>query len=204
MVRRSHLPPDAKSSHLITRTASVCTCIYPRFPQVQGNKSPGRRIRPHWFSTTAGISRSRHPVLRRLLTRSAIGLDGSIIMYSAFRRLRRVCVHAVRVIEAACAASAPVARPKGHRRKVEEVLIFGCGLWEQLTPFKKSLSLLYCGLFFDLSKTFFKNIFSTYQEPSFSNYLPSFATRQAPCSTVALTSDCQTDTKSERFSIHRP
>lgn len=138
MVRRSHLPPDAKSSHLITRTASVCTCIYPRFPQVQGNKSPGRRIRPHWFFTTAGIARSRHPVLRRLLTRSAIGLDGSIIMYSAFRRLRRVRVHAVRDIEAVCAASALVARPKGHRKKVEEVLIFSCRLSEQLTPFKKA------------------------------------------------------------------
>ena len=43
-------------------------------------------------------------------------------MYSAFRRLRRVCVHAVRVIEAACAASALVARPfrtqKEGRRNV--------------------------------------------------------------------------------------
>ena len=59
-------------------------------------------------------------------------------MYSAFRRLRRVRVHAVRDIETDYAASALVARPKGHRRKVEEVLIFGCGLSEQLTPFKKA------------------------------------------------------------------
>ncbi len=101
-------------------------------PQTQGNRSSDRCIRSHWNLTTARISRGRHPLLRRLLTRSALGLDGSIIMYSAFHRLRHDCSHTVRDIEAVLAVQRPLLWLVllGHRRKVEEMLVFYCWLTE--------------------------------------------------------------------------
>ena len=123
-----------KLSPYLRQTVSVCTCIYPQYPQVQGNTLSGRRKRPHWNRTTARVSRGRHPALRRLLTRSAIGLDGCIIMYSAFLRLRRDCGHVVRDLEGYSVV----------------------GFSEQLTLWIKTLLLLYCGLFFNLNEKKFK------------------------------------------------
>ncbi len=138
----ARLPPAFdKLSPYLWQTVSVCTCIYPQYPQVQGNTFPGRRKRPHWNLTTARIARGRHPALRRLLTRSAIGLDGCIIMYSAFLRLQRDCGHVVRVLEAVhISASALVARPKGHRRKVKNVLIFSCRIFRAANSLDKNPS----------------------------------------------------------------
>ena len=103
----------------------MCLYFSPN-PQARGNRSSGCCIQPHRNLTAARIARGRPPLLRRLLTRSALGLDGSTIMFSAVIAYGMIAVtppELRRITFGRCNTPAPLARPfrtqKGSRRNAD-------------------------------------------------------------------------------------
>ena len=103
----------------------MCLYFSPN-PQARGNRSSGCCIQPHRNLTAARIARGRPPLLRRLLTRSALGLDGSTIMFSAVIAYGMIAVTPPEFRRTAIKSRntpAPLARPfrtqKGSRRNAD-------------------------------------------------------------------------------------